>query len=244
MKRKLFFMALAMMLFAVQGYAQRERNERSSSRRTTTSTRVESRSSHSSSRQERTAVCSSRTTPERTQVTRSNNERVRQAAPQGRRQQGNVAPRHETRSYQPEPPRHRPAPRRPAPVFRHHHGYYHHHYHCAFDNWRWYSWGGYHNRFICHRLYHNRFFDSLLGYYLWGALDAPTRIDIGNITFTRYNNALRVRIGNNYCSDLDLYRYQRVQYTSGYTTINVSTGGGVATIRLYDEYGNDAVYYL
>ena len=146
------------------------------------------------------------------------------------------APRHR---LPPPPPPHRPW----RPIFYHHHSYLHHHYHCLFDNWYWYTWGGYHNRFICHRLYHNRFFDSLLGYYIWGALDAPTRLDIGNMTLTRYNSTLKIQIGAS-VSYLDLYRYQTAVYRSGYTSIEVSTGNGSALIRFYDEYGNEATYRM
>ncbi len=143
------------------------------------------------------------------------------------------------RRLPPPPPPHRPW----RPIFHHHHGYLHHHYHCLFDNWYWYTWGGYHNRFICHRLYHNRFFDSLLGYYIWGALDAPTRLDIGNMTLTRYNSTLKVQIGTS-VSYLDLYRSQTAIYRSGYTSIEVATGNGSALVRFYDEYGNEATYRL
>lgn len=137
-----------------------------------------------------------------------------------------------------------PSPHRPwRPIFHHHRHYLHHHYNCIFSDWYWYRWGGYHNRFICHRLYHDRFFDSLLGYYIWGALDAPTRLDIGNMTLTRYNRQLKVKINGN-VSYLDLYRHQTVIYRSGYTSIEVTTGNGSALVRFYDEYGNEATYRL
>jgi len=161
------------------------------------------------------------------------------------RQNGHVAPQ---RGYQ--APHHRPTPP-PShhhyggyrPTFHHHHAHYHHHHNCIFDRWSWYSWGGYHNRFIRHGYYHNRYFDNMLGYYLWGSLNAPTRLDIGNMTFTRYNSTLKIRIGNDY-SYLDLYRYQRIVYNVGYTTVEVTTSSGYATIYFYDEYGNTATYRL
>ena len=143
------------------------------------------------------------------------------------------------RHLPPPPPPHRPW----RPIFHHHHGLFHHHYNCIFNDWYWYRWGGYTNRFICHRLYHNRFFDSLLGYYIWGALDAPARLDIGDMTLTRYNSTLKVQIGSS-VSYLDLYRYQTATYRSGYTYIEVSTGNGSALVRFYDEYGNEATYRL
>ena len=153
-----------------------------------------------------------------------------------------AAPRHRPpaprRGHMPPPP-HRPW----RPVFGHHHGYLHHHHHCYFNSWYWYTWGGYHNRFICHRLYHNRFFDSLLGYYIWGAINAPTKLEIGNMILTRYNNTLKVQVGNS-VSYLDLYRYQTVSYLAGYTSIDVTTGNGSALVRFYDDYGNEATYRL
>ena len=161
-----------------------------------------------------------------------------------------VASRHApapSRHVGPAPRRHLPPPPPPhrpwRPVFHHHHSYMHHLYHCVFDRWYWYTWGGYHNRFICHSLYRNRFFDNLLGYYIWGALDAPTRLDIGDMILTRYNSTLKVQIGAS-VSYLDLYRYQTATYRSGYTYIEVSTGNGSALVRFYDEYGNEATYRL
>ena len=135
-----------------------------------------------------------------------------------------------------------PPPHRPwRPVFGHHHGYLHHH--CYFNSWYWYTWGGYHNRFICHRLYHNRFFDSLLGDYIWGAINAPTKLEIGNMILTRYNITLKVQVGNS-VSYLDLYRYQTVSFLAGYSSIEVTTGNGSALVRFYDDYGNEATYRL
>lgn len=83
----------------------------------------------------------------------------------------------------------------------------------------------------------------MLGYYIWGALNAPTRLDIGNMTFTRCNNTLQIRIGNQY-TNLDLYMNQNIEYKVGYTTVNVNVGNGFAAITFYDEYGNQALYNL
>lgn len=86
-------------------------------------------------------------------------------------------------------------------------------------------------------------FDSLLGYYIWGAINAPTKLEIGNMILTRYNNTLKVQVGNS-VSYLDLYRYQTVSYLAGYTSIEVTTGNGSALVRFYDDYGNEATYRL
>jgi hypothetical protein len=269
MKNKLLSIValIAMMFFAVEGYAQR--SERSGGSRGH-SPRVENRSSSRSSNYARTApqprnssysrqqAAPSRgssyqrqgsyqrqSTVNQSRVSRpSSNRQASQVQNTRPRQNGHVAPQ---RGYQ--APHHRPAP--PShhhygayrPTFHHHHAHYHHHHNCIFDRWSWYSWQGYHNRFIRHGYYHNRYFDNMLGYYLWGSLNAPTRLDIGNMTFTRYNSTLKIRIGNDY-SYLDLYRYQRIVYNVGYTTVEVTTSSGYATIYFYDEYGNTATYRL
>lgn len=262
-----------MMLSAVQGYAQRvERGarsnttnvavpQRSTTRTTISRTTTVNRSGARTSlpqRQERVVNRSSdRTVSRTTTVNRSETQtsrdwryervteptraniqrgaRTREPRRDGIYERNNPSSRH----YIAPPPPHRPW----RPVFHHHHHYLHHHYNCIFNDWYWYRWGGYHNRFICHRLYHDRFFDSLLGYYIWGALDAPTRLDIGNMTLTRYNRQLKVKINGN-VSYLDLYRHQTVIYRSGYTSIEVTTGNGSALVRFYDEYGNEATYRL
>ena len=262
MKAKIFIMTLlVMILSAVQCYAQREnrgntrsrarveRPQRSTVRPSRTpaprrSPAITGRSSARPSVSSRRAPSSrfvrntapQRETPRRSAVT-SRRERTeiisrRSGTPQERH---GIAPR---RGHMPPPP-HRPW----RPVFGHHHGYLHHHHHCYFNSWYWYTWGGYHNRFICHRLYHNRFFDSLLGYYIWGAINAPTKLEIGNMILTRYNNTLKVQVGNS-VSYLDLYRYQTVSYLAGYTSIEVTTGNGSALVRFYDDYGNEATYRL
>lgn len=225
-----------MILFAVQGYAQRERHE---SRR---GHRTEQRSENPRYRQNRPPR-REYTAPQRNTPSRQSGYGSRYDTPH--RQDYRRAP--SDRYYRPPQPHHRPAPpayyHRPVPVYRHHHDYYHHRHHCYFDDWYWYSWGGYRNRFICHRHYHNRYFDSMLGYYIWGALTAPTRLDIGNMTFTRYDGMLQIRIGNQY-TNLDLYISRSIVYKVGYTTVNVSVGNGYASILFYDEYGNQASYTL
>lgn len=85
----------------------------------------------------------------------------------------------------------------------------------------------------------------MLGYYLWGTLNAPTRLDIGNMSFVRSGSRLKIQIGNS-VSYLDLYAGQTISYVVNRigTSVNVTVGGGHAIIRFYDEYGNDAVYTL
>ena len=282
MKNKIFFIALfAMMIFAVQGYAQRSERggggERSRPRveRSTSNNRGRSsyRSSNSSRRENNYAYTRSqnsqtrgnsqvqrpqrrenqnrqttvRTQPQRRENVRNNNsqprrENVRRTSPQTRRE--NVRSHHDARRGNPHysrPVAHHNHGHRPH--FGHHHSYHHHHHHCLFDNWYWYTWGSYHNRFICHRHYHNRFFDSLLGYYIWGSIDTPNRIDIGNMSFTRYNSSLRINIGGRY-TYLNLYQYNNLTYTIGYTYVEVTTSNGYATIYFSDEYGNTAIYRL
>lgn len=221
MKTKIFVITLIMMLFAVQGYAQRERHE---SRR---GYRTEQSKGHSRQGVEKRQTRKFQTTPQRN------------ATPNYQEQYKGMyrAPR---QYYRSPPPVYY---YRPAPVYRHHHNYYHHRYHCSFNDWYWYNWGGYANRFICHQYYRNRYFDSMLGYYIWGTMNAPTRLSIGNMTFMRYNNTLQIRIGNQY-TNLDLYLNQNIVYKIGHTSVNVTVGNGYATICFYDEYGNQASYTM
>ncbi len=213
-----------MMLFVVQGYAQRGRQE---SRREHQRTEQRSRRSAPHHRGQRPQMDSHRAQPQNSRY--------------GQRHE--APPRHEHA----RPPRHHyPAHHGYAPpqrVHRYDYGHRYHHHHCHFNQWSWYYWGGYRNRYICHRQYRDRFFDSMLGYYIWGAINAPTRLDIGNMSFTRYNSSLRIQIGNSY-SYLDLYANRTISYYVGTTTVNVTASGGYATIRFSDEYGNYAVYTL
>lgn len=233
MKRKIFIITILVMgFFAVQGYAQRERNGRQSHR-------VE-QSRHRSFSGRASCCASSR------RSARFDNHKRYHQAPQ--RRDWTRERRHYSAPYHRPPARHHygygpPAYRPWRPIFYHHHGFRHYHHHCRFDNWYWYRWGGYHNRFICHRLYQNRFFDSLLGYYIWGTIDSPTKLEIGDIILTKYNNRLKVQNGSS-VAYLDLYRSQRVSYDAGNTSIEVTTGNGYALIRFYDDYGNEATYRL
>jgi hypothetical protein len=120
--------------------------------------------------------------------------------------------------------------------------HYHHPHPCYFDSWYWYTWGGYERRFICHSRY-QRYFDSVLGYYLWGSMTAPTRIDLGKLSLTRYQNNLKVSIEGQ-TSYLNLYKNQTVKYQADNTLLDVTTGNGVAIIHFYDGSGNEATYKI
>lgn len=228
MNRKMLIITLVMMLFAVQGYAQRERSEGRRGHRTEQRSGYRQGDNNRPSRRPQ-SVSQRRSSPQHSGYSRQRETPYRD--------RNYVSPERDRR---PAPPVYHS---RPAPVYRHHHSYYHHRHHCYFNDWYWYSWGGYRNRFICHKRYYNRFFDSMLGYYIWGALNAPTRLDIGNMSFTRYNSALQIRIGNQY-TNLDLYVNQNIVYEVGHTTVNVNAGNGFAVISFYDEYGNQASYSL
>lgn len=245
MKKKIFIITILVMgLFAVQGYAQRE-NGRNQSHRVERSSNRSMSSGHSL-----------RSSPSRN-FSANQNSRSYRHSDVGDRGVRHYAPgrpnvdrnRPGALRYQRPPSgyhhRHMPPPPSHSwrPIFHHHHGFRHYHHHCYFNDWYWYRWGGHYNRFICHALYHNRFFDSLLGYYIWGALDAPTRLEIGNMVLTRYQNRLKIQSGNS-VSFLDLYRHQTVSYSVGYTDIEVTTGNGSALVRFYDDYGNEATYCL
>lgn len=268
MKAKIFFIALfAMMIFAVQGYAQRSerrggersqpRVERSAPSNRGTAVRYSAPSrEHSYSRPQNshgnsgvhqsrsvnnnrpTAATRTSQQPTRREAVRSN------STPSSRervRTNGSRALHDNIRRTPAVAPRHNNVGHHFRPSFRH--GNHYHSHRCHFDSWDWYQWGGYHNRFICHRHYRNRYFDSLLGYYLWGTIDVPTRIDIGDMSFTRYSNTLRIKIGYD-TTYLDLYQYNNKSYTIGYTTVTVITQYGYATIYFADDYGNTATYRL
>ena len=213
-----------------------------------------------SSTPRQSATAPTRTAPQRQGVTttpRNNGTVTRSAPPRSNapRQNGTVtrsapprstAPRHEApRHNRPTPP---PPPRHHSGHNHHHHGYlshghHHHHHHCIWDSWRYYSYGGYHNRFICHSYYRDRYFDSLLGYYLYGSFDRPTRLEIGGLSLEKYNGQLQIRNGSSY-SYMSLWQNQSVSYTSSYTTVSITTGNGQAIIYFYDSYGNEATYVL
>lgn len=268
---------VAMMLFAVQGYAQRQesrevrqrteqtsRSNRTSKRNSasyqrdyskagkqsvlpsgTTQTRVSTSQNRSSERQrvstspkrssQRTRV-SNTPTPERPREKVSANPQINS---KGQRSSALRDKRYE-QSRTPSSYHHHGGYR---PTYNHHRSYHHHPHRCIFDNWNWYYWGGYNNRFIRHAYYHNRFFDSMLGYYLWGAFDRPTRIEIGDLSIIRRHSDLKISTGYE-TTYLDLHRYHRVVYRIGHTRVEITTTQGYANIYIYDEYGNTATYRL
>lgn len=284
MKKVISIIAIiAMLVPAVQGYAQGPRREgghgHSSSRsaparshsapsRSSTPSRSYSAPSRSSAPRQSYSTPSRSTAPRQSYSTpsrstsrpsvttqpRSSTPRQSATAPTrtAPQRQGvtttprNSAPRHEApRHNRPTPP---PPPRHHSGHNHHHHGYlshghHHHHHHCIWDSWRYYSYGGYHNRFICHSYYRDRYFDSLLGYYLYGSFDRPTRLEIGGLSLEKYNGQLQIRNGSSY-SYMSLWQNQSVSYTSSYTTVSITTGNGQAIIYFYDSYGNEATYVL
>ena len=234
---------IAMMLFAVQGYAQREAREqgRRNSFKTETRSSGNSRSRNSASsylQDRRSATRSTDAFVSKKSVSTSSSS-VRQ-----RENRETYSTKARTRTSSNQRMQTRQTSRGDyRPVYRHHEKHYHHSYRCIFDNWYWYSWHGYNNRFICHSYYNNRFFDSLLGYYLWGSLETPDRIDLGDLSITRQRGRLKIFTGRN-TTYLDLYHHKEIIYKVGYTTVKISTSNGHASIYIYDEYGNTAKYWL
>lgn len=131
----------------------------------------------------------------------------------------------------------------PAPRHHHHVPYCGYSYYPYFSTWDWYGYGGYTSRYMYYR---GCYFDSLLGYYIYGALDSPSEVKIEGLSFSRRSNGtLRVKNGTEPVSYLDLYRQQTLRYTyRDGRTIEVTTGGGYATIDFYDQRGNSASYRL
>jgi hypothetical protein len=74
-------------------------------------------------------------------------------------------------------------------------------------------------------------------------MTAPTRIDFGTLSLTRYQNNLKVSIEGN-VSYLNLYKNQTVRYQADNTLLDVTTGNGVAIVHFYDANGNEATYKL
>lgn len=237
MKIKVLFIAVsAITLFAVQGYAQGARGR-------------ENHGQNNKSRSERSYSRQTKPKQEYRPQEKPRQEKPKQTYSLGNRPDRN-APK---RAFNKPPKRHgfdKPyAPPTPPkhqvkkPVFKHHNNYRHHHYDCVFDTWSWFRWRGYSNRFIRHNRHLDRYFDAMLGYYLWGSFNAPTRIGIGAINFSRYRGYLNVSIGAK-TSYVDLYFERRITFQEGYTSIEVITGDGYAIIHFYDDYGNSATYRM
>ena len=124
---------------------------------------------------------------------------------------------------------------------------HHHHHHCAphygyYYNPYWYTWYSYPGRYV---YYSGMYFDMLLGYYIYGTMDRPSKIKIEGLTFTRKSDRLKVKNGTEPVTYLDLYRDRtmRYSYPDG-RTIDVKTGDGSAEITFYDKKGNYAEYRL
>ena len=127
-----------------------------------------------------------------------------------------------------------------APHFGHHHN--HHHHHCIFDAWRWVSFLGYTQRFICHSYYADRFFDSHLGVFVYGSLENPTKIEVNGVYFYRYNDFVAVHGAK--VKSYSVLENRHIVYEIGYNKVELITGNGYATLFIYDEYGNSSTYYL
>lgn len=265
MRIKTILIALvAMMLFAVQGYAQRQesREVRQRTEQTSRSNRTSKRNSASYQRDYSKAgkqsVLPSGTTQTRVSTSpKRSSQRTRVSntpTPERPREKVSANPQRNSKGQRSSALRDKRYEQSRTPSSYHHHGgyrptynhhksYHHHPHRCIFDNWNWYYWGGYNNRFIRHAYYHNRFFDSMLGYYLWGAFDRPTRIEIGDLSIIRRHSDLKISTGYE-TTYLDLHRYHRVVYRIGHTRVEITTTQGYANIYIYDEYGNTATYRL
>lgn len=253
MKKFMFVIALAMMVFAVEGYAQRQYDGRGGSSQS--SRGFVSRSSVSQQRNSGT-VQNGRNSAQRYQRSygskprkivsskedsyrnRNNNARYRGASGhhsevrhhQGTHHQTGHRHGHQVSGYG-----------HYKPHFSH--GSKHYQYQCAFDVWRWVTYLDYHRRFVCNSYYANHYFDTMLGYYVYGSLDAPTRIQIGKLELKRYNSYLGT-CNNGYYKSYSVNNPAHITYTVGYKTVDIVIEGGVVRIEIYDEFGNSAVYYM
>ncbi len=237
MKGKFLFIAMsAIVLFAVQGYAQEARGREM--QRYNTKTRSEKSYSSSQSQTRR-----DKSRPNYSRKGKPKQDNYRSDMPVGMPYRPGVQQRnHVLKPYSVTPP---PQPQRKGwkPEYKHHESYRHHHYDCVFDSWTWIKWRGYTNRFIRHMRYDDRYFDAMLGYYLWGDFEAPVRISVGDMVFERYFGQLKVSLkGKDYY--FSLYQNQKLSFYAKDAFIDITTGKGFAKVHLYDEYGNSATYRL
>ena len=272
MKKTILFMALAMMFAVVQGYAQRSVTRGSSPSRSTsvsatrpatpvrsssvtstrpatpvrsssvTSTRTATPVRSSSVTPTRTATTSrsSSVTPTRTATTSRSNDGYQSRSYSGRTQPTPQAPHH-SGHHAPPPPKPRHGGGHHAPYLRHAHHYHHHH--CTFEAWAWITYLDYSYRFVRHSYYADRFFDALLGTYLYGSLVTPNKILVGGTLFHRYSDYISVRCGNNVDCYYVYTDYHKVYYI-GNNMVELIVGGGYVTLYIHDDYGNEATYYL
>ena len=119
----------------------------------------------------------------------------------------------------------------------------HYQYKSNFDVWMWVSFMNYHRRFICDSRYANRYFDTVLGYYIYGALDAPSELVIGKLSLSRYNNFLSV-ISDGRARSYNVYNSHRLNYVVGYKNVDILIKNGIVVITIFDELGNSATYYM
>ena len=261
MKKSILVMALAMMFAVVQGYAQRNvpsgnrttsaaRSSSVSSAKTATTSRP---SSVASTRAVTTSRPSSVTSTRTTTTSRPSSVTPTRAVTPVRSNDGSPSRSYSGRTQPtPQPPHHSghqtpllPKPRHGggyhAPYFKHSH--HHHHYDCTFEKWAWVTFLDYQYRFVRHSYYADRFFDTMLGCYLYGNLLTPNKILVGNTLLHRYSDYISVRC-NNKVDCYYVYTDTRVMYQVGNNTIELLVGGGYVTITIYDNYGNEATYYL
>ena len=143
--------------------------------------------------------------------------------------------------HSPPPPKPRHGGGHHAPYFRHSHNYHHHH--CTFEAWAWVAFLDYQYRFVRHSYYADRFFDTMLGCYLYGSLRTPNKILVGNTLLHRYSDYISVRC-NNKVDCYYVYTDTHVMYHVGNNTVDLLVGGGYVTVTIYDNYGNESTYYL
>ncbi len=273
MKKTILFMALAMMFAVVQGYAQRSvASSRTASRSTATAVRTSPSTSRSTATAVRTSPSTSRSTSTAVRTSsstsRSTSTAVRTSSSTSRstatavrtssstsRSTATTARSPQSRHSTHSKPHHSGHPA-PPPHDHHHHGGVHHrphfnqahhfhHHHCVFSAWAWVTFLDYQYRFVRHAQYSDRFFDTTLGYYVYGSLDKPRRIDVGNLSFIHRNGYLEIWNHN----QITTYPYREmpnslVYYVNQYTTVEVSFYYGFATVKIFDDYGNTAYYYI
>ena len=123
------------------------------------------------------------------------------------------------------------------------HGHKCHQYSCLFDAWVWVNYLGYTKRFISHVNTVDNYFDTMLGYYIYGSLQRPSMISLSNFSLRRDKDILYVFNSGHY-SFYNFYQPAHLIYYAGYRTIEVIIADGHATVKIYDDWGNSATYCM
>ena len=247
MKRLFFIMMLVMMFFAVEGYAQRQRGERSQ-----TSHQVvghqQSRPLQQGVRPQSSQQSVGRQQPQYTRRPQhSHSSQYGVGSQQSQHGNRSNSPQHGVRPQHHQQPQYGVRPQHGNGINHRHshftHGERHYKHLCNFNVWRWVSYLDYHRRFVCHANYVDRYYDTMLGYYVYGTLQTPKSIVVGRLELKRSNTYLST-CNDGYYKSYHVYEPAHLVYNAGYRTVDVTVGEGLIIVNMFDDRGNSATYYL